>query len=54
MSRVMQWIDEELARDPKLTERVEAELARLRLEQDSWPYASSGASLSGSLREWPA
>ena len=34
MSRVMQWIDEELAEDSKLAERVEAELARLRLEQD--------------------
>lgn len=34
MSRVVRWIDEELARDPKLAERVEAELARLRVEQD--------------------
>ena len=34
MSRVMQWMDKELAKDAKLAERVEAELARLRLEQD--------------------
>jgi transcriptional regulator with XRE-family HTH domain len=34
MNRVMQWIDHELARDPKLAEQVDAELARLRLEQD--------------------
>lgn len=34
MSRVMHWIDEELAKDAKLSARVEAELARLRLEQD--------------------
>ena len=34
MSRVMQWIDEELARDARLAARVEGELARLRLEQD--------------------
>ena len=34
MSRVMHWIDEELAKDAKLAERVEGELARLRLEQD--------------------
>ena len=31
MSRVMQWIDEELARDARLAARVEDELARLRL-----------------------
>ncbi len=34
MSRVMKWIDEEIGKDTKLAERVEAELARLRLEQD--------------------
>ena len=34
MSRVMRWIDGELAKDAKLAERVEAELARLRVEQD--------------------
>ena len=34
MSRVMHWIDEELAKDSKLAERIDAELARLRLEQD--------------------
>ena len=34
MSRVMQWIDEELARDASLASRVEGELARMRLEQD--------------------
>lgn len=34
MSRVMQWVDEELARDGRLASRVEGELARLRLEQD--------------------
>ena len=34
MSRVMQWIDDELAKDGRLASRVEDELARLRLEQD--------------------
>ena len=34
MSRVMQWIDEELTRDARLASRVDGELARLRLEQD--------------------
>ena len=34
MSRGMQWMDKELAEDAKFAERVEAELARLRLEQD--------------------
>ncbi len=34
MSRVMQWIDEELTKDAALASRVEGELARLRLEQD--------------------
>lgn len=34
MSRVMRWIHEELAKDSKLAERVQAELARLRVEQD--------------------
>ncbi len=34
MSRVMRWIDEELAKDARLAERVDAELVRLRLEQD--------------------
>ena len=34
MSRVMQWIDGELAKDARLASRVEGELARLRLEQD--------------------
>ena len=34
MSRVMQWMDEELAKDARLASKVEDELARLRLEQD--------------------
>jgi DNA-binding XRE family transcriptional regulator len=34
MSRVMDWIEEKLAADSTLAERVDAELARLRLEQD--------------------
>jgi transcriptional regulator with XRE-family HTH domain len=33
MSRVMKWIESELAKDPKLAERVEIELARLEVEQ---------------------
>ena len=31
---VMRWVDDQLAQDPKLRERVEARLAELRIEQD--------------------
>jgi ribosome-binding protein aMBF1 (putative translation factor) len=34
MSKVMLWVDEELARDATLGRKVAAELARLRVEQD--------------------
>jgi len=34
MSKVMRWVDEELARDGSLARQVDMELARLRLEQD--------------------
>lgn len=33
MSRVMKWIESELAKDPEFAERVEVELARLEVEQ---------------------
>lgn len=31
---VMRWVDDQLAADPKLRERVDARLAELRIEQD--------------------
>jgi transcriptional regulator with XRE-family HTH domain len=34
MSRVMKWIDEELRQDGDLAARVDADLTRLRVEQD--------------------
>ena len=34
MSRVMKWIDEELKQDADLAARVDADLTRLRVEQD--------------------
>ena len=34
MSRVMKWVDEELERDADLAARVDADLTRLRVEQD--------------------
>ena len=34
MSRVMKWVDEKLEQDADLAARVDAELTRLRVEQD--------------------
>lgn len=34
MSRVMKWVDEELKQDTDLAARVDADLTRLRVEQD--------------------